>query len=169
MIVSTDSYRAGATEQLRVYAAAIGVPFQIADSPLALSQILDEHGNKQLILIDTPGAAPSDMDMNADLARFLSHHPEVETHLVLPATASAATLAGTVRRFACFKPEKAILTKFDEADTYGAALGQVILSSLPISFLTTGQQVPDDLVAADKDRLLHFLAGSKGNRAASAA
>lgn len=169
MIVSTDSYRAGATEQLRVYAAAIGVPFQIAESPLELSQILDEHGNKQLILIDTPGAAPSDMDMNADLARFLSNHPEVQTHLVLPATANAATLAGVVRRFSCFKPEKAILTKFDEADTYGAALGQAILSSLPISFLTTGQQVPDDLVPADKDRLLHFLAGSKVNRAASAA
>lgn len=169
MIVSTDSYRAGATEQLRVYAAAIGVPFQVADSPLGLSQILEEHGNKQLILIDTAGAAPADMDMNADLARFLSNHSEVETHLVLPATASSATLAGSVRRFACFKPAKAILTKFDEAETYGAALGQAILANLPISFVSTGQQVPDDLVPADKDRLLQFLSPSKINRAASAA
>ena len=157
LIVSTDTYRVGASEQLRMYAAAIGVGFQVADTPIALRQILEEHSNKQLILIDTPGLAPADMDANLEMARFLSLHPEIDVQLMLPATSRASLLASISKRFGAYGPSKIIVSKVDEADTYGAAVGEAILSNLPISFVTTGQQVPDDLMPADKDHLLSFL------------
>jgi flagellar biosynthesis protein FlhF len=87
----------------------------------------------------------------------------------MPVTASAAALAATVRRFAPFKPVKAILTKLDEAETSGAALGRAILANLPISFVTTGQQAPDDFSPANKDMLLEFLDEPKVNRSVFAA
>jgi flagellar biosynthesis GTPase FlhF len=169
LIVSTDTYRVGASEQLRLYAAAIGVAFEVADTPIALRQVLEEHGNKHLILIDTPGLAPADMDANSDMARFLSHHPEIDVHLVLPATARAASLAKVTKRFAAFGASKVIVSKIDEAENCGAAVGEAILSSLPVSFVTTGQQVPDDLVPADKDHLLSFLSAMDSPMAASVA
>jgi flagellar biosynthesis protein FlhF len=156
-IVSTDFYRAGATEQIRVCSAAIGVGFQVVDSPWALGQALDEHRNKKLILIDTAGAAPSDLDAQASIASYLAQHAEVETHLVLPATYSSQGLAVAIKRFACFAPVKSILTKLDEVNTHGAALGHVILAGLPVSFVTNGQHVPDDLLPASKPALLSFL------------
>jgi flagellar biosynthesis protein FlhF len=169
LIVSVDGYRVGATEQLRVYAAAMGVAFQAVDSAAALRQVLEEHRNKGLVLIDTPGFGPGDMDIASDLAGFLSAHPDVDVHLVLPATSSAASLAKVIDRFAIFSPDKAILTKFDEAGGAGAVLSHAILANLPLSFITTGQQVPEDLTPADQDRLLRFLGEGEPRAAASAA
>jgi flagellar biosynthesis protein FlhF len=169
LIVSTDTFRVGATEQLRLYAAAIGVSFQVAETPLALRQILEEHGNKQLVLIDTPGLAPADMDASQEMARFLSLHPDIDVHLLLPATARALLLAKIAKRFAPFGASTAIITKLDEAESMGAAVGQAILSNLPVSFVTTGQQVPDDLIPADKEYLLSFLGRPDHQKAASVA
>ena len=169
LIVSTDTYRVGASEQLRMYAAAIGVAFQVADTPITLRQILEEHSNKHLILIDTPGLAPADMDAHGDMARFLSLHPDIDVHLLLPATSRSALLANVTKRFASYGPSKIIASKVDEADTYGAVVGEAILSNLPISFVTTGQQVPDDLMPADKDHLLSFLGTMDSAVAASVA
>jgi flagellar biosynthesis protein FlhF len=168
-IVSTDFYRAGATEQIRVCSAAIGVGFQVVDSPWALGQALDEHRNKKLILIDTAGAAPSDLDAQASIASYLAQHAEVETHLVLPATYSSQGLAVAIKRFACFAPVKSILTKLDEVNTHGAALGHVILAGLPVSFVTNGQHVPDDLLPASKPALLSFLDRTRVPRVSASA
>jgi flagellar biosynthesis protein FlhF len=169
LIISVDGYRVGATEQLRIYAAAIGVAFQAVDSAAGLRQVLEEHRNKGLVLIDTPGFGPADMDMAGELAEFLSGHPDIDVHLALPATHRASTLAKVVDQFAVFAPNKVILTKLDETESNGAALSHAILASLPLSFVTTGQQVPEDLAPADGERLLGFLGDSGSRSAVSAA
>lgn len=157
VIISTDSYRVGATEQLRIYAATMGVAFQTVENPGALRQVFEEHRNKGLVLIDTPGFAPADMDVASDLAGFLSASPDIDVHLLLQANLSAANLGKVVDRFAVFSPRKTILSKLDETDSHGGALSQAILANLPVSFVTFGQQIPDDLAAASKERLLSFL------------
>ena len=73
------------------------------------------------------------------------------------------------KRFAAFGPSKVIISKIDEADSYGAAVGEAIMSNLPVSFVTTGQQIPDDLISADKDHLLSFLSTMDSPKAASVA
>jgi flagellar biosynthesis protein FlhF len=169
LIVSADGYRVGATEQLRVYAAALGVAFQAVETAAALRQVLEEHRNKGLVLIDTPGFSPADMDLATDLAGLLSGNPEIDVHLVLPAPYRAASLAAIIDRFAIFAPDKTILSKLDEADGSGAALSHAILANLPVSFVTMGQQVPEDLAPADAKHLLRFLGEGESHAAASAA
>jgi flagellar biosynthesis protein FlhF len=169
MIVSTDTYRVAATEQLRSYAATIGMAFQTADTPQALVQLLEEHRSKELILIDTPGYGPGDIDAGSDLARSLSLHPEIEVQLVLPVTMRFTDVAAAARRYAPFGASKIIATKLDESSCYGAVVSQAVLSGLPISFLCTGQQIPDDIEPATTERLLSFLYSHELDLAASAA
>jgi flagellar biosynthesis protein FlhF len=168
-IISADGYRVGATEQLRMYAAAMGIAFQAVETATALRQALEEHRNKGLVLIDTPGFAPADMDAASDLARFLSSQPEIDVHLLLPATYRASNLAKVTQEFAMFGANKAMLTKLDEAESNGAALSHAILANLPVSFVTAGQRIPEDLKVADKDQLLSFLNEAERSVARSAA
>ena len=169
MIVSTDAYRVGASEQLRMYAATMGVAFQSVETVAALRQVLEEHRNKGLVLIDTPSLGPADMDAAFDLAGFLSSHAEIDVHLVLPATYRAVNLAKVTKQFAIFGADKVIFTKLDETQNNGAALSHAILANLPVSFVTMGQQIPEDLAPADKDQLLGFLNAFELRAALSAA
>lgn len=157
LIISSDSYRVGATEQLRMYAAAMGVAFQVVEQPAMIPQVLDEHRGKDLVFIDTPGFGPADMDVAEELARVFAGIPDLDVHLTMPATMQSSSLAAMANRFSAFNPRKAILTKLDECDCLGAALGQALLSALPVSFLTDGQRIPDDIEPATADRVLGFL------------
>src|SRR5260370_22217207 len=85
-ILTMDTQRIGASDQLRSYAAILGVGFQVLESTTALARALDEHNQKDLILIDTPGLTANDLEGFEDLADFLSTYPRVDTHLVLPAS-----------------------------------------------------------------------------------
>jgi flagellar biosynthesis protein FlhF len=169
IIISTDAYRIGATEQLRAYAATIGMAFQAVDSSVALGQALEEHRSKELVLIDSPGYGLADIDAGADFARFLSLHPDVQVHLVMPATMRSDDVARTAERFSIFGASRLIVTKIDETAAHGAVISQSILSGLPISFLCGGQQIPDDIEPACKDKLLGFLRREEFGLAASAA
>ncbi|HYP15477.1 MAG TPA: hypothetical protein VEQ63_16225 [Bryobacteraceae bacterium] len=157
LIVSTDSYRVGATEQLRMYSAAMGIAFQMVDEPAHLTRVLEEHANKELIFIDTPGFGPADMDVAAELAEALSYVPDLDVHLALPATMRSKTIGKVVDRFHPFRPRKAVITKLDETESLGGALSHAILSGLPVSFITDGQQIPDDLQPASVESLLRAI------------
>jgi flagellar biosynthesis protein FlhF len=153
-LLTIDCYRIAAAEQLRSYAAILGVGFQAVETTLALGQALEEHRHKDLVLIDTPGFGPKDMDAAQDLARFLSGRPEIDTHLVLTASARSADLKRVVDRFEVFRPRKLLFTKLDETGTYGPILNEAVRTGKPVSFLASGQQIPDDLEPATADRIL---------------
>ncbi|MGE5645477.1 MAG: hypothetical protein ACM336_06770 [Acidobacteriota bacterium] len=155
-LLSIDCYRIAAAEQLRSYAAILGVGFQAFETTLALGQALAEHRNKDLILIDTPGFGPKDMDAAEDLARFLAGRPEIDTHLVLTASARSADLKRVVDRFEVFRPRKLLFTKLDETGTFGPILNEAVRTGKPVSFLAAGQQIPDDLEPATADRILEL-------------
>ena len=93
-ILTTDTYRIGAAEELRSYAAILGIGCQVLETADALGQALEEYRQKDLILIDTPGLCRSEMEASEDLARVLAAHPGVDTHLVLPASMRAPTCGG---------------------------------------------------------------------------
>ena len=113
-------------------------------------------GEKDLILIDTPGFGPKDMDAAEDLARFLAGRPEIDTHLVLTASARSADLKRVVDRFEVFRPRKLLFTKLDETGTFGPILNEAVRTGKPVSFLAAGQQIPDDLEPATADRILEL-------------
>jgi flagellar biosynthesis protein FlhF len=159
-ILSADVYRIAAADQLRSLAAILGIGCDVVETPVALAQAIEEHRGKDLILIDTPGLARGEMEEGADLARLIASHPEIDTHLVLPASMKPSDLERVVDRYEIFQPAKLLFTRIDETGRYGALVSEAALRSLPISFLATGQRIPDDLEPAAKQRLTELVLGA---------
>jgi flagellar biosynthesis protein FlhF len=158
-ILSADVYRIAAAEQLRSLAAILGIGFDVVETPVALAQAIEEHRAKDWVFIDTPGLAASEMEDGADLARFLAMHPEIDTHLVLSASMKPADLARVIDRYEIFQPKKLLFTRLDETDRLGALVSEAARRSLPISFLSTGQQIPDALEPATKEFIADKVRG----------
>jgi|HubBroStandDraft_1064217.scaffolds.fasta_scaffold18149_3 flagellar biosynthesis protein FlhF len=156
-LVSMDDFRVAGADQLRSYAAILGAGFQALDSVGALAHALDEYRGKRLVLIDTPGYGPRDMDRASDLARFLSTRPDIATHLVLTASMKSADLTHVVERFEIFRPSSLLFTRLDETACFGTAFSASVRHAKPISFLSTGQEIPDDLAPATKERIMSLL------------
>ncbi len=156
-ILSLDVFRIAAGEQLRSLAAILGIGFQLVESAAALPQILAEHQNKNLILIDTPGLGPADMEESDELACFLATRPDIDVHLVLAASMKARDLSRTVDRFEVARPNKLLFTKLDETTAFGPLLGESIRTGKPISFLASGQRIPEDLESATKQRIASLV------------
>jgi flagellar biosynthesis protein FlhF len=168
-LVSMDDYRVAGADQLRSYAAILGVAFQAADNVSALAQAIEELRGKHLILIDTPGYGPRDMDRAAALAHFLSTHPAIATHLVLTATMKSADLKHVAERFEIFHPSSLMFTRVDETRTFGTAVSLSAALAKPISFLGSGQEIPEDFEGATQARILDLLGMPKDGSARLAA
>jgi flagellar biosynthesis protein FlhF len=153
-LVSMETYRIAAAEPLRSYAAVLGAGFQALDTTRALAQALEEHRRKGLVLIDTPGYGPADLEIARDLAAFFASRAEIDTHLVLAASTRSADLTHAVERFEMFRPSKLLFTKTDETTTLGPVFSEAVRTGKPVSFLAGGQRIPEDLEAADKRRIL---------------
>lgn len=152
-IVSADVYRVAAARQLESLAAIAGIVCTIADSPAVLRKAVEGLPARELLLIDTPGLGPGDLGECAGLMRLIGSHPEMDVHLVLPATLQPAILRHAIDRYEPFRPQKLLFTHLDECSDFEALISQSARCSLPISFLSTGQCIPDDLEPATRRRL----------------
>ena len=156
-LISMDDFRVAGADQLRSYATILGAGFQAPDNVGGLAQALEECRAKRLVLIDTPGFGPRDLDRASDLARFLSARPDIATHLVLTASMKSADLTRVAERFEIFHPSSLMFTKLDETACFGTAFSLSARLGKPISFLGTGQEIPDDLAPATKELILDLL------------
>jgi flagellar biosynthesis protein FlhF len=155
--ISADSHRVGAAEQLRTYASILGAGLDLVDSPQLLAQSIEANLHRETILIDTPGLSGEDFDLLNDLAEFLAHRPGIEKHLVLPATMRFRDLRRCLQRYEPFRASGLLFTHLDETDRFGALCSAALWSGLPLSFLSGGQQIPEDLEEATHERLLRLL------------
>ena len=119
--------------------------------------MIEEQYKKDLILIDTPGLGRADMEDALELAQMLGSDPDIDTHLVLPASMRPEDLGRQAHQFRAFHPRKLIFTRLDEASRYGALLSLSAETGLAVSFLTQGQRIPDDLDPATKEHLLALV------------
>ena len=158
-LVTVDTYRIAAVEQLKTYAEIIDLPLAVANDPGQMSQAIDELGAVDLVFIDTAGRSPRDEVKIRELAEFMAQARPDEVHLVLSAGATERTLRSAVERFAQVRADRLILTKLDEAESLGAVLGVLGQANRPVSYLTTGQAVPDDIEPADRKRLARLVLG----------
>jgi flagellar biosynthesis protein FlhF len=157
-LISADTVRIGATEQLRTYAAILGIPFQAVESTAALAQAIDSTPSNTHILIDTPGLSAALLqDLGSDLARFLSRRQDIDTHLVLTASMNSLDLRETVRRFEIFGASKLLFTRLDEATSRAAIFCEAARAKKPLSFFGNGQSVPEDLAPASKEQVIESL------------
>jgi len=168
-LITTDTRRVAAMEQLRTYAAILGAGFDAVETTRGLEQVLEANREKGLILIDTQGYAANEMGEAAELAHFLSREERIEVHLVAPASMRSADLGRTIDRYEIFAPSKLIFTRIDETASLGAIVSESARTGKPVSFLGTGQQIPEDIEPATASRLLEMVLDGRQERSLSAA
>jgi len=148
-LITVDTYRVAAVEQLRTYAEIIDLPMEIVSTPREMRAAVAAMSHLDLVLIDTAGRSPQDEVRIRELRALLNEANADEVHLVLSSVASASSLVNTAQRFSPAGVTALILTKLDEATSLGNLLPLVRASDLKLSYLTNGQNVPDDIQPAD--------------------
>ncbi|GIS58006.1 MAG: hypothetical protein CM1200mP2_02310 [Planctomycetaceae bacterium] len=158
-LVTVDTYRIAAVEQLRTYAEIIDLPMKVVTTPMEMRRALDELSDMDLVLIDTAGRSPRDELQIGELKSLLADAKVDEVHLVLSVTANLDHLVSTVNHFSTVGTSSLVLTKLDETHELGVMLNLARRVNLPISYLTTGQDVPDDIEPADTQRMARLVLG----------
>ncbi len=149
-LLSIDTYRIGAQEQLSTYARILGVPMEVAHSRHELGEAIQRNGEQDLLLLDTAGRSLQDSKMMEELKEYLTVNPAIENHLVLSATTKDRDLARIVQTFSNLPIASYIITKLDETEEYGPIFNQILRYRRPLSYLTNGQRVPEDIELATK-------------------
>jgi flagellar biosynthesis protein FlhF len=156
-LVSTDTYRIGARQQLANFARILRAPMHVAETAQDLRRVLQGFADKKLVLIDTAGMSQRDVRLANQFATLKVEGYAVRTVLTLSAGADRGCLAEAMNVFKAANPEALIITKLDEAAALGGVLSLAIRGGLPIAYLSDGQRVPEDLHTAAPKRfwLLH--------------
>jgi flagellar biosynthesis protein FlhF len=156
-LVAADGYRVGAVEQLRLYAEIIGTPFQVARAASEVEQMIKKP-SPQPVLIDTAGRSPRD-PVAREMFSVLAGQIGVRTHLVIPASTSVQGLERLLGAFEDTRPDRVVLTRLDETASVTDLVAAIRERRLPISYLGTGQRVPEDLARATPPVLASWMLG----------
>lgn len=160
-LITLDTYRIAAVEQLKTYAEIIGAGCQIVRSVLELETILHRLPADTVALIDTTGRSPHDLADQFELSDFLRSRKEIRKCLAVQATTNISDSLASIERFTAYGADCFALTKMDETTRPGALLELASQSSLPLVYLCTGQRVPEDLALATPENLTARIFGKQ--------
>ena len=161
-LITVDTYRVAAVEQLRTYADIIDLPMEVVATPREMREAVARMSHLDLVLMDTAGRSPRDEVKIQELKSMLSEAEPDEVHLVLSSTAGAKSLISTAEKFADVGTTALLLTKLDEAHSLGHLVSLVRECRLPVSYLTDGQNVPDDIQVAERGAMAERVVGIGG-------
>ncbi len=156
-LITIDTYRIAAVEQLKVYGEIMRLPVEVVIRPSQLRQALRRHRECDLILIDTAGRSPRNERELHDMSTFLDPELGIENHLLLSATTREAELLDTIGRFGRLEIARCIFSKIDECGQLGVLLNVHRAHRIPISFVTNGQRVPEDIIVPDPETLAGLI------------
>jgi flagellar biosynthesis protein FlhF len=159
-LITLDTYRIAATEQLKRYADIIGAPLRVVGNVDDLRGAIESMSECEFILIDTAGRSPRDALKISELKNFLEAARADEVHLVLSTTANQECIELAIDKFGEVRCDKIIFTKLDEAAHVGVVLNVVRRMSKALSYVTTGQDVPDDIEVGRGKRLAQLILGN---------
>lgn len=166
-LVTMDTYRIGAHEQLRTLGRILNVPVRVVDEQNSLNDVLEEFSNKRLVLVDTAGLQAQDPQLRGQLSELAAQGTRISTLLVLAATSQYRVLKAAWHNYRSCSPVGCILTKVDEAATLGEALGLAMEQRLPVAYVADGQRIPDDLARGVGHQLVSRAVGLAGNEMAA--
>lgn len=152
-MITTDTFRSAAVDQLRTYSDALGLPLEVAGTADELQAAMTRLNDRELILIDTAGRSPKDEPRLNELRTLLRGVPIDEIHLVFSLTTSPRTLSDLADHFRPLGPTALLLTKLDEAPGPGSVYSASRRLACPVSYLTTGQGVPEDIELLNPKRI----------------
>ncbi len=156
-LITADTYRISAVEQLKTYSDIIGLPLEIVYTPGELSKAIRKYRSKDLILIDTAGRSQHNEYQMKELQGFLEVNSRIEKHLVMSATTKQKDAEEILEKFSVCEPDRVIFTKTDETSSAGLILNLLYEKELALSYLTNGQSVPDDILPASAEMLAELL------------
>ena len=160
-VVTNDTYRIAASEQIKRVAQLVGVPVRVCRTGAEMTEAVQGFSERDLVLIDTAGRSQKDDGKIDDLCETLKAASPDEVHLVLSSTTSSETLVDTVKRFSPCGFTKIVITKLDEAMKVGLVLDVLSKVDKRLSFITTGQEIPRDIEIADSDRMTSLILGEE--------
>ncbi|MDC0662152.1 flagellar biosynthesis protein FlhF [Marinobacter sp. SS21] len=155
-LVTTDRFRVAAHEQLCVFGRILNVPVRVVDDSHSLDSILDELGDRHLVLIDTAGLTRSDKGYEEQLSELAKSRHDIRSHLVVSATSQPRIMKSVWHYYKMANLAGCIITKLDEALTLGESLGFAMETGLAVAYYTDGQKIPDDLHHADAVQLVRL-------------
>ena len=158
-LITLDTFRIGAVDQLKQYATIFNVPVHVVEKPDELGPEVEKcaGAGDEIIYIDSAGRSPQDELKMSELKEFINALPEAEIHLVLSTTTHPKTIESIAERFSSMSFDRVILTKLDESVSLGSLVGCLLDIGKPISYLTDGQNVPKDIFPADPERVVDFI------------
>ena len=160
-VITNDTYRIAAAEQIRRVAQLVGVPIRVCPRPLEIEAALKEFESRDLVLIDTAGRSQKNLERMDELKEVLAAAKPDETHLVVSMTTQPETIVDVAERFSVCAYDRLVVTKLDEALKVGVVLDVLSRVQAELSFITTGQEIPRDIEVADGDRLAALILGEE--------
>ena len=151
------SIRGDFAGKLNKMSGSIAATVLTASTPQELREIIDEYGNNAHILIDTPGVNHFDEDALSGLKEYLDEIPDLETHLVVSAASRYIDIIKIVKKFDVFPVHRLLFTKIDETDLYGTLFSVAEETQIPLSYVTDGQDIPDDIKPATAEMVAEMV------------
>lgn len=164
-LVTMDTYRIGAHEQLRTLGRILNVPVRVVDEQNSLADVLQEFSGKRLVLVDSAGLQAQDPHLHGQLNQLAALGHRVSKLLVLAATSQYQVLKAAYHTYKVCGLSGCVLTKVDEAATLGEALGLAMQQGLPVAYLADGQRIPDDIARAVGHQMVSRAVSLAGNEA----
>ncbi|MBU7008285.1 flagellar biosynthesis protein FlhF [Phosphitispora fastidiosa] len=156
-LITADTYRVAAVEQLKTYGEIIGIPVDVVYTPQELQKAIARHTDKDLVLIDTAGRSHKNDEQMSELRTFLEIAEPSDVFLVLSATTRYRDMMDIVNSYGDIPVSRLVFTKLDETSTYGPILNVVSSTQKHLSYVTVGQNVPDDIEIADPSKIANMI------------
>ena len=156
-LISIDTYRLGALDQLKIFAEVSHIDFIVAYAPSELKTLMQKLRKKDLVFIDTVGRSQKNTSLLKGINDYLNQVNIDEKYLVMSTTSTSKNMIDVADKFKALRYDGFVFTKIDEAVTYGNILNLVSKFNVPIKYLTNGQVIPDDIIAADSEFIANLI------------
>jgi flagellar biosynthesis protein FlhF len=163
-LITLDTFRIAAVEQLRTYAEIIGVPTKVVENPTQMDLAIKSFRDKDLVLIDTAGRSQRKMESQLELAQYFRKQKFIKKVLLLSANTRSLDLQDIIEKYSIFDPGYLIFTKLDETQAYASLLSEMAKPVPPLAYLTIGQNVPRDIIRPDAQKMIDLALGNSPKR-----
>lgn len=163
-LITADTYRIAAVDQLKTYSEILGIPLSVVYEASELPDVMYKYKEKDVILLDTAGRSHKSDELSRDLQDLMNNLENPEIFLVISLTTGYKDIVSILDAYNFVDEYKIIFTKLDEASSYGNILNVKVESGKALSYLTTGQSVPDDIEIAESEKIVNYIVGEANDR-----
>lgn len=162
-LITADTYRIAAVEQLKTYSEILGIPLEVIYEADELDEALHKFKDKDYILIDTAGRSHKSKELKSDYDELVKYLKSVQIFLVMSMTTSFKDMKSIIESYGFLSDYRLLFTKLDEATSYGNILNIKVLTGKALSYFAIGQSVPDDIEVSDKDKIVGYIFDNDNN------